>query len=60
MIEDPVFQNGLEKSIMYLTKLKEEHERMIDHIIEYQKCIKTFFDKKAKSRKFMEGNLVML
>ena len=45
---------------MYLTKLEEERERLVDHIIEHQKHVKTFFDKKARPRKFMEGNLVLL
>ena len=45
---------------MYLTKLEEDHERMVDHIIEHQKCMKTFFDKKARPRKFMESDLVLL
>ena len=59
MIEDIVFQNGLEKNIMYLTKLEEECEKLINHSVEHQKHIKIFFDKKYKSRKFMpfKGNM---
>ena len=45
---------------MYLTKLEEECERMVDHITEHQKHMKTFFDKKARPRKFKEGDLVLL
>ena len=32
VIKDPIFQNGLEKCIMYLSKLEEEHNMMVDHI----------------------------
>lgn len=45
---------------MYLTKLEVECKRLVDHITEHQKYAKTFFDKKARPRKFMEGNLVLL
>ncbi len=45
---------------MYFTKLEEEHKKLVDHITEHQKCMKTFFSKKARTRKFMEGYLVML
>lgn len=53
VIEDPIFQDGLEKRIMYLSKFEEEREKLIDHITEHQKRVKTFFDKRARSRKFM-------
>lgn len=60
VIEDPIFQDGLEKRIMYLTKLEEKREKLIDHIIEHQRRVKTFFDKRATPRKFKQGDMVLL
>ena len=56
--EDPIFQSGLEKCIMNLTKLDEEREKLFDHITEYKKCVMIFFDKRVRPRKFMKDDLV--
>jgi hypothetical protein len=60
MIEDGIGIDGLEKRILYLTKLHEKREEMMDRIIENQGRVKKLFDKRARPRKFMEGDLVLL
>ena len=60
VIKDDVFQYGLEKRILYLTKLQEEREEMVDKITEHQGRIKKLFDRRARPRKFLEGDLVLL
>lgn len=45
---------------MYLTKLEEEWEKLIENITKHQRRVKTFFDKKARPLKFMQGDLVLL
>ena len=45
-IKDPVFQSGLKKYILYLTKLEDESEKLVDHITKHQKCVKRFFNKR--------------
>ena len=59
-IEDGVFKEGLEKRILYLTKLQEERADMVDRITEHQGRVKKLFDKRARPRKLMEGSLVLL
>ncbi|XP_059065757.1 uncharacterized protein LOC131857346 [Cryptomeria japonica] len=36
VIEDTYFQNALEKRIMYLIKIEEEREKLVDHITKHQ------------------------
>ena len=55
MIEEDVFKDGLEKRILYLTKLQEEREEMLAKFIEHQGKVKNVFD-----RKLMEGDWVFL
>ena len=45
---------------MYQTKLEEEREKLLDHITKHQKCVKNFFEKRERPRKFMENDLVLL
>ena len=45
---------------MYLTKLEEEREIFFDHITKHQRCVKSFFDKIERPRRFMENDLVLL
>ena len=60
IIEEDVFKDGLEMRIMYLTKLQEEREEMVNKIIEHQGRVKKLFDKRVRPRKIMEGVLVLL
>ena len=59
-IEDDVFKEGLERRILYLTKLQEERAEMVDKITKHQNRVKKLFDKRARPRKLMEGDLVLL
>ena len=58
-IEDDVFQDGLEKRILYLTKLQEEREEMVDKITEHQGRIKKLYDTRERPKFFMEGDFVL-
>lgn len=60
MIEDGICKNGLEKRILYLAKLWEEREEIVDKITKHQGRFKRLFDKITRPRKFMEGDLVFL
>ncbi len=46
--------------MLYLTKLEEERDVVVDRIQEHQSRVKKLFDKKAKQRVFQEGDLVLL
>ena len=35
MIEDDIYKDGLEKRILYLSKLEEEREEIVDHITQH-------------------------
>ena len=59
-IENHEFKDALEKRMLYLTKLEEERDVVVDRIHEHQSCIKKLFDKKDKQRVFQEGDLVLL
>ena len=58
VIED-VFKDGLEKRILYLTKLQEEREEMVDKITEHRGRVKKVFSRRARPREFMEGDFVL-
>jgi hypothetical protein len=45
---------------MNLTKLEEEHENLVDNIIEHQKHVKSFFEKRERPRKFIKDDMVLL
>ena len=46
--------------MLYLTKLEEERDVVVDKIREHQSRVKKLFDKKAKKRVFQQGDLVLL
>ena len=45
VIEDQCFKDSLEKRIMYLHKLENERNKLVNHIIEHQLKVKRIFDK---------------
>lgn len=45
---------------MYLNKLEEERDKLVDHIIKHQMKIKKIFDMKAKAHNFVKGDEVLL
>ena len=59
-IEDLISKVSLDKRILYLTRLEEEQEKLVDHITEHQGRVKNLFDRRTRPRKFMEGDLVLL
>ncbi|XP_059078041.1 uncharacterized protein LOC131876618 [Cryptomeria japonica] len=60
VIEDSHFQNALERRIMHLARIEEEREKLFDHITKHQQWVKQIFDNKARPRKFMQGDQVLL
>ena len=48
VIEDDIYRDGLEKRILYLSKLEEERTEIVDHITQHQMRVKEIFDKKAR------------
>ncbi|XP_059075005.1 uncharacterized protein LOC131875022 [Cryptomeria japonica] len=60
ILEDPFFQNAPEKRVMYLTKLEDEREMIVDRITEHQNRVKKTFDMKARPRGFLKGDEVLL
>ena len=60
VIEDDIYRDGLEKRILYLRKLEEEREEIIDHITQHQIHVKILFDKRGRSHKCMIGDSVLL
>ncbi|XP_059066312.1 uncharacterized protein LOC131857636 [Cryptomeria japonica] len=60
IIDESFFQNALEKRVMYLTKLEEEREMIVDIITEHQNRVKKIFDMKAQPRGFLKGDEVLL
>ncbi|XP_057819279.1 uncharacterized protein LOC131032351 [Cryptomeria japonica] len=60
MIEDQFFKDSIEKRIMYLTKLEEEREELVDKITLHQPHVKEIFDKNERPQNFMEGDEVLL
>ncbi|XP_057833824.1 uncharacterized protein LOC131044505 [Cryptomeria japonica] len=60
IIEDCFFQNTLEKRVVYLMKLEEEREMLVDRIYEHQNRLKKIFDMRAQPRDFLEGDEVLL
>ncbi|XP_059068976.1 uncharacterized protein LOC131859355 [Cryptomeria japonica] len=60
IIEDSFFQNALEKRVMYLMKLEEEIEMLVDRISEHQNRVKKIFDMRARPRGFLKGDEVLL
>ncbi|XP_059066727.1 uncharacterized protein LOC131857950 [Cryptomeria japonica] len=47
IVEESFFQNALEKRVMYLMKLEEEREMLVDGITEHQNRVKRIFDMRA-------------
>lgn len=45
---------------MYLNKLEEERDKLVDHIIERQMKINQIFDMKARPCNFFKGDEVLL
>ena len=45
---------------MYLTKLEEERDRLVDHIIKHQIKVNHIFDMKFRAHNFMKGDKIML
>ena len=45
---------------MYLNKLEEERIEIVDHITQHQMRVKEIFDKRARPRRFMIGDMVLL
>ncbi|XP_059064208.1 uncharacterized protein LOC131856431 [Cryptomeria japonica] len=60
VFEDSFFQNALEKRVMYLIKLEEEREMLVDRITKHQSRVKNIFDMRAHPRGFLEGDEVLL
>ncbi|XP_059067483.1 uncharacterized protein LOC131858300 [Cryptomeria japonica] len=60
VIEDSFFQNALEKIVMYLMRLEEEREMLVDRITEHQNRVKRIFDMRAQPRGFLKGDEVLL
>ncbi|XP_057815286.2 uncharacterized protein LOC131028930 [Cryptomeria japonica] len=60
VIEDAYFHNYLEKWIMHLMRIDEEREKLVDRITEHQMRVKRIFYKRARLRKFMLGDQVLL
>ena len=60
VIEDDIYRDGLEKRILYLTKLEEERMEIVDHITQNQMWVKNLFDRKTRPQKFMVGDSVLL
>lgn len=60
VIEDQYFQDSLEKRVIYLTKVDEEISEMVDHITTHQAHVKNILNRKAKPRKFLQGDQVLL
>lgn len=60
VLEDYEFKDALEKRMLYLTKMKEERELIIDRIKEHQLRVKKLFDTKTGSRQFKVGDFVLL
>ena len=46
--------------MLYLRKLEEEREVIVDRIQEHQSCVKKYFDKRAKKWVFEEGDLFLV
>ena len=60
VIEDDIYKDGLEKRIIYLSKMEEERAKILDHITQHQMWVKKLFDKKTRLQKFMVGDSVLL
>lgn len=60
MIEDQSFKDSLEKRVMYLTKLEEERDKLVDTFIEHCERVNKFFDKREMPHKFMEDDEIIL
>ncbi|XP_059078059.1 uncharacterized protein LOC131876633 [Cryptomeria japonica] len=50
VIKDSFFQNAPEKRVMYLMKLEEEREMLVDRITEHHNRVKKIFDMRARPR----------
>ena len=59
-IEDPFFHNSLEKRVMYLNKLKEKRDKLVDHITKHQIKVKQIFDMKTRPCNVLKGDEVLL
>lgn len=52
VLENLKFKDALEKQILYLTKMEEQREAVVDRIKEHQKRVEVLFDIKARERSF--------
>ena len=59
-IEGEIFHSSIEKRILYLQKIEEERRELVHHITNHQARVKNIFDQKARPRKFMKGDQVLL
>ena len=60
VIEDQFFKDSLEKRIMYLHKLEDERNKLVDHITEHQMRVKKIFDRRDKPCGFLKNDEVLL
>ena len=60
VIKDDIYMDDLEKRILYLSKLEEEREEIVDHIMQHHMQVKNMFDKRTRPWKFMVGDSVLL
>ncbi|XP_059076546.1 uncharacterized protein LOC131875864 [Cryptomeria japonica] len=60
VVKNYEFKDALEKWILYLTKMEEQRETVVDRIREHQMRVKELFDQEARERSFQVGNLVLL
>ena len=56
VIKDQFFKNSLEKRVMYLHKLENERDKLVDHIIEHQMRVKHIFDRRVRPRSFLKND----
>lgn len=60
VIEDQFLKNSLEKRIMYLHKLENERNKLVDHNTEHQMRVKKIFDRRARPHSFLKNDEVLL
>ena len=60
IIKDEIYKDGLEKMILYLSKLEEERGEIVDYMTQHQMWVKNLFNKKTRPHKFMVGDSMLL
>ncbi len=56
-----VIEDGFcQERVMYLNKLEEERDKLVDHITKHQMKLKQIFDMRAKPHNFLKGDEVLL